>query len=158
MIDIFSFSNLMRESWVEYEDRPAKEYKAYMDGVTDILTLVSEEDLDASARPAKKKPKITQVCKVFFEPYTGHVFSSTIDEIRKAEANIAAEIQKSGYVTFNEYLLELGLITCTFGRMFGFDVDHPLKIDLVKSDEDDRLVLQPSYYPIPYEQLKMVKI
>lgn len=162
MIDISSFNSLMRDAWMEYEKAPAEEYRAYMDGVTDILALVADEELVASAKPAKKEPKpeikTASVCKVFFEPYTGNVFSSTIDEIRKAEANVMAEIQKSGYATFNEYLLELGLNTCTFGRMFGFDTDHPLKIDFVESDEDDRLVLQPSYYPIPYEQLTMVQL
>lgn len=38
-----NFNDILKEAWLRYEDRSAEEYRAYMDGVTDMLNLVLDE-------------------------------------------------------------------------------------------------------------------
>lgn len=39
-LSISSINDILKEGYCKYEDRTAEEYKAYMDGVTDILNFV----------------------------------------------------------------------------------------------------------------------
>ena len=39
-LSISNINDILKEAYFKYEDRPAEEYKAYMDGVTDLLNLI----------------------------------------------------------------------------------------------------------------------
>lgn len=40
---IDNLNDILKEAWLRYEDRSAEEYRAYMDGVTDMLNFVLDE-------------------------------------------------------------------------------------------------------------------
>lgn len=45
-LSISNINDLLKEGYFKYEDKPAEEYKAYMDGFTDLLNLVVLERED----------------------------------------------------------------------------------------------------------------
>lgn len=49
-------NDILKEAWLRYEDRSAEEYRAYMDGVTDMLNLVLDEH-----RKAKEATRISNM-------------------------------------------------------------------------------------------------
>lgn len=56
-LSITNVNDILKEAYFKYEDRPAEEYKAYMDGFTDLLNLVileKEADDSHSAHYVRK--------------------------------------------------------------------------------------------------------
>ena len=49
-------NDILKEAWLRCEDRSAEEYRAYMDGVTDMLNLVLDEH-----RKAKEATRISNM-------------------------------------------------------------------------------------------------
>lgn len=42
-LSISSISDILKEGYCKYEGKTAEEYRAYMDGFTDLLILVTEQ-------------------------------------------------------------------------------------------------------------------
>lgn len=115
--------------------------KEYKDSVVKVVGEAKNNEIKKEAAEKKIKKEKKQILipsnndKVkFVESFTGQIFDSDVESVRKAINNANDLIRYNSYVSLNEVLFELGLKSSKAGELLGWKLEDGY-IDMRQLDE-----------------------
>ena len=71
-----------------------------------------------------------------YDSFTARYFQSSVEDIRRAENKINAQIINDGYASQNDFYREIGLSPTAFGDEIGWRVEHMLELNFTSTLTD----------------------
>lgn len=89
---------------------------------------------------------------LFYDSITGRYFTSTMESVKRAQANLHVTILKDMYASLSEFYEEIGLMPTAYSDLVGWDTDNPIQISFSTTLTDDgRPCIVLVYDVVPFE-------
>jgi hypothetical protein len=99
---------------------------------------------------AREVITIDESQQLFWDDLSGRQFASTMEDVRRAENDINAAINRgAGYVSLNTLFEKLGLATCALGEELGWNLDIMCNIEYTSCLVGDRSYVMLKYPTMP---------
>lgn len=89
---------------------------------------------------------------LFYDSITGRYFTSTMESVKRAQANLHVTILRDMYASLSEFYEEIGLMPTAYSDLVGWDTENPIRISFSTTlSKDDRPCIVLVYDVVPFE-------
>lgn len=135
-----------------------RSFQEYKEKALEKLGVNKEQKLrDEIAQDQVSKDTNHQVIMVgdgdvlFYDQLTGRYFKSTVEKVKKAEAEMCGEIYKHMSVSFSQFCHEIGLDPTEYTEMVGWNMEQIPEVEFsttITSDDRPCMVMYFTYPPV----------
>lgn len=119
---------LTQRAYAEYKDGVLEEVGERKE--EEIRSKVSQKSLDKKLQESKEVILLESEDELCYDRFSGRVFYSTREKIRKAENDVMAGINNFEYASLNDFWRRLGIEDDTAaGEVLGFNSSNPISVE-----------------------------